>query len=98
MLTVSRGKEVQNIKQLVVQQNKQFDDALAKCVASKQLEAINDNRFGRLLHGHFPSEDFHFRGHQQANLQTLGEQIVREDIVIAQNNIPPPIRFETIAT
>lgn len=44
MLTVSRGKEVQNIKQLVVQQNKQFDDALAKCVASKQLEAVYGNR------------------------------------------------------
>jgi hypothetical protein len=76
MLTVSRGKEVQNIKQLVVQQNKQFDDALAKCVASKQLEAVYGNRLGRLLHGHFPSEHFLFKGHQQASLQTVGEQIV----------------------
>lgn len=98
MLTVSRGKEVQNIKQLVVQQNKQFDDALAKCVASKQLEAVYGNRLGRLLHGHFPSEHFLFKGHQQASLQTVGEQIVWENIAMAQNNIPPSIRLVTVAT
>lgn len=34
-LFTESGKEVQNIKQLVVRENKQFDDALAKCVASK---------------------------------------------------------------
>lgn len=34
-LFTESSKEVQNIKQLVVQQNKQFDDALAKCLASK---------------------------------------------------------------
>ena len=73
---MSRGKEVQNIKQLVVRENKQFDDALAKCVASKQLEAAFSNRLLKLLHGHFPSEHFLFKGHQQASLQILDEQIV----------------------
>jgi hypothetical protein len=50
------------------------------------------------LHGHFPSEHFLFKGHQQASLQTVGEQIVWEDIAMAQNNIPPSIRLVTVAT